>query len=121
MDSSLVVGVGLPCSCGVGFSLRGMGSREHVSLVVAACGLSSGGSWALEHWLNSCGTHACLLHGMWDLPGPGIEPVSPALAGRFFTHGPTGKQAPASPVLITLRTLTLGYNWAKSIHRKPVL
>ena len=21
----------------------------------------------------------------WDLPGPGIEPVSPALAGRFFT------------------------------------
>ena len=22
---------------------------------------------------------------MWDLPGPGIEPMSPALAGRFFT------------------------------------
>ena len=21
---------------------------------------------------------------MWDLPGPGIEPVSPALAGGFF-------------------------------------
>ena len=21
---------------------------------------------------------------MWDLPGPGLEPVSPALAGRFF-------------------------------------
>ena len=23
---------------------------------------------------------------MWDLPRPGIEPVSPALAGRFFTR-----------------------------------
>ena len=22
---------------------------------------------------------------MWDLPGPGIKPESPALAGRFFT------------------------------------
>ena len=22
---------------------------------------------------------------MWDLPGPGLEPVSPALAGTFLT------------------------------------
>ena len=22
---------------------------------------------------------------MWDLPGPGLEPVSPALAGGFLT------------------------------------
>ena len=28
---------------------------------------------------------------MWDLPGPGIEPVSPALAGGFLTTGPLGK------------------------------
>ena len=28
---------------------------------------------------------------MWDLPGPGIEPESPALAGRFFTTEPPGK------------------------------
>ena len=26
-----------------------------------------------------------------DLPDPGIEPMSPALAGRFFTTGPPGK------------------------------
>ena len=26
-----------------------------------------------------------------DLPGPGIEPVSPALAGGFFTTEPPGK------------------------------
>ena len=28
---------------------------------------------------------------MWDLPEPGIEPVSPALAGGFLTTGPPGK------------------------------
>ena len=28
---------------------------------------------------------------MWDLPGPGIEPVSPELTGRFLTTGPPGK------------------------------
>ena len=27
----------------------------------------------------------------WDLPGPGIKPVSPALTGRFFTTEPPGK------------------------------
>ena len=26
-----------------------------------------------------------------DLPGPGIKPVSPALAGGFFTNEPPGK------------------------------
>ena len=28
---------------------------------------------------------------MWDLPGPGMEPVSPALAGRFLNTVPPGK------------------------------
>ena len=28
---------------------------------------------------------------MWDLPRPGIEPLSPALAGGFFTTEPPGK------------------------------
>ena len=40
---------------------------------------------------SSCGSWAWLLHVMWDLPGPGIKPVSPALAGRFFTTEPPGK------------------------------
>ena len=39
----------------------------------------------------SLGTQAQLLHSMWDLPGPRIEPVSHALAGRFFTTEPPGK------------------------------
>ena len=29
--------------------------------------------------------------GMWDLPGPGLDPVSPALADRFLTTAPPGK------------------------------
>ena len=41
--------------------------------------------------LSSCGSRAPLLCGMWDLPRPGLEPVSPALAGRFSTTVPPGK------------------------------
>ena len=29
--------------------------------------------------LQQCDTPAQLLWGMWDLPGPGVEPMSPAL------------------------------------------
>ena len=36
-----------------------------------------------------------------DLPNPGTEPVSPALAGGFFTAEPPGKLV-CSVVLITL-------------------
>ena len=28
---------------------------------------------------------------MWDFPGPGLEPVSPALADEFLTTRPPGK------------------------------
>ena len=41
--------------------------------------------------LSNCGSRAELLRGMWDLPRPGLEPVSPALAGRFSTAAPPGK------------------------------
>ena len=41
--------------------------------------------------LSSCGSRAQLLRGMWDPPRPGLEPVSPALAGRLSTTAPPGK------------------------------
>ena len=41
--------------------------------------------------LSSCGSRAQLLRGMWDLPRPGLELVSPALAGGFSTTAPQGK------------------------------
>ena len=41
--------------------------------------------------LSSCGSRAQSLRGMWDLPRPGLEPVSPELAGRYSTTAPPGK------------------------------
>ena len=44
--------------------------------------------------LSSCGAQTWLLPGIWKLPGPGIEPVCPALAGRFLNSGPAMKSDP---------------------------
>ena len=41
--------------------------------------------------LSSCGSRAQLLRSMRDPPGPGLEPVSPALAGGLPTTAPPGK------------------------------
>ena len=46
--------------------------------------------------LSNYGSRAQLLRGMWDLPRPGLEPVCPALAGRFSTTAPPGKPPPSS-------------------------
>ena len=54
--------------------------------VLGHAGFRSCGSWAQE--LRCTGL---LPHNMWDLPGPGIKPASPALAGRFLTTGPPEK------------------------------
>ena len=54
----------------------GSGTRE----------LGSCGSQALKHRLGSCGAWAQLLRGMGNLPGLRIGPMSPTLAGRFFTR-----------------------------------
>ena len=50
--------------------------------------LTIAASLATEHRLqtrrlSNCGLRDQLLRGMWDLPRPGLEPVSPALAGRL--------------------------------------
>ena len=80
---------GLLCSCGVWLLSGGCfccaaQALEHV-------GFSGCISQALKHTLNGCGSRAKLPHGMWDLPGSGTEPISPALAGGFFTNEPSGK------------------------------
>ena len=41
--------------------------------------------------LSNCGARAQPLRGMRDPPRPGLEPVSPALAGRLPTTVPPGK------------------------------
>ena len=85
--------------CWVFVSVRGL------SLVAASGGHSSsrcaGLSLSRPLLLRSTGSrHAgsvvvahgpSFLCGMWDLPRPGLEPVSPALAGGFSTTAPPGK------------------------------
>ena len=73
-------------------------SGDHSSSRCAGLSLS----WPLvaEHGLqtrglSSCGSRAQLLRGMWDPPRPGLEPVSPALAGRLSTTAPRGKPPPS--------------------------
>ena len=97
---SLVVAsrVTLHCSaqashCG-SFSCCGAQALGAQASIVLAHGLSSCGSQALEFRLSSCGARAYLLYGMWDLPGPRLEPISPALASRFLTTAPPGKSLP---------------------------
>ena len=64
--------------------------------VVAARGLSTCGTQAPELRLSNRGFGALLPLGMWNLPKPGVEPMSPALAGGFLTSGPQG-----SPICIS--------------------
>ena len=64
---------------------------------------------------------------MWDLPRPGLKPVSPALVGRFSTTAPPGKprlltfsshprmtQAVAAPLSSTLEQEPTSGSWSLS-------
>ena len=53
--------------------------------------LGPGTSVVAAPGLSSCGARTSLLRVMWNLPKPGIEPMSPTLAGRFFSTAPPGK------------------------------
>ena len=83
---------------GLRFCARAFSScGERGPLFIAVRGpLTVAASLVAEHKLqtrrlSSCNSRAQLLRGMWDLPRPGLQPVSPALAGRFSTTVPPGK------------------------------
>ena len=59
----------------------------------------------------SCSEH------MWDLPRPGIKPMSPALAGGFLTTEPQGK----SQYHTVLITVTLLYYLKSERVMPPIL
>ena len=61
----------------------------------------------MECGLSSCGVQAQLPCGMWDVPGLGIDPVSPALAGELFTTEPSGRP-PEGSFNIESRNATIG-------------
>ena len=85
--------------CWVLVSVRGLspvGGKRGPLFMAVRSPLTIVASLAVEHRLqtrrlSSCGSRAQLLHGTWDLPRPGLEPVSPALAGRLSTTAPPGK------------------------------
>ena len=118
---SLVAVIGAPLwvRCR-GFSLqwslfRRRGSRACGS-AASACGPGSYGPQALRNRPISCCTQTQLLPGMWDRPRPGIKPMSPALAGGFFTAEPPGK----SQCLISL--IHFGYSLFLQLQiHKPIL
>ena len=84
---------GLPSSGGAWASHRGGFSCGTWALGTQASGVAALG-------LSSCGTWPELLHSTWNLLRPGIEPVSPALTGRFFSIVPPGKSSSSYFVLI---------------------
>ena len=76
------------CFCARAFSSFG----KWGPLFIAVRGpLTVAASLVAEHRLqtrrlSSCGSQAQLLRGMWDLPRPGLEPVSPALSRQILNH-----------------------------------
>ena len=96
--------VGSSLLCSSFLQLGGAGATLHCGTQASHCGgFSCCGAQALsvraqQLWLAGSRVQAQQLWrtgsvapGMWDLPGPGVEPVSPALAGRFLTIAPPGK------------------------------
>ena len=79
--------LGLHC-CVWAFSSCGAWAFHHGG--VSCCGAQALGAWVLERGLRT-GSWAQLLHSLWDLPWPGIEPRSPALAGGFLSTRLPGK------------------------------
>ena len=87
---------------GLRFCARAFSScGKRGSLFIAVRGpLTIAASLVAEHRLqtrrlSNCGSRAQPLRGMWDPPRPGLEPVSPAPAGRLSTTAPPGKPRPA--------------------------
>ena len=79
--------------CGRAFSSCG---KRGPLFITARGPLTVAASLVAEHRLqmrrlSNCGSRAQLLRGTRDPPRPGLEPVSPALAGRFSTTAPPGK------------------------------
>ena len=92
-------------------------------LFITVCGpLTIAASLVVEHRLqtrrlSNCGSRVQLLRGMWDPPRPGLEPMSPALAGRFSTTAPPGK--PLEPILILIRKDRIELSLSLSLSLSP--
>ena len=96
--------------CRMGFSLvaesRGYSLVAVGRLLIVVASLAAENGWALEHTgFSGCSSRTSelrLRHAaygfsyVWDLPGPGIKPASPELAGGYFTTEPPRKSCSSS-------------------------
>ena len=55
---------------------------------------------------------------MWNLPGPGIEPMSLALAGRFLSTAPPRKSISIISFVHISQNLILFSVWKPKLHKK---
>ena len=63
-------------------------------------------AWTQSLWCL-CGTCCvCMLRGRWNLPGPEIEPISPALADGFLFTAPPGKSILAVCKIVYFQLVT---------------
>ena len=88
---------GLPCHAQVSLGAAS-GSSSSLRARHLGAGASRSGACtlgvrapSLRGGLSSCGARASWLQGRWDLPRPGVEAVSAALAGGFLPTVPPGK------------------------------
>ena len=88
-------------------------AAHRLSLVAVSGHTHLWGAQALGSWLSGCGLQASLLHGMWNLPGPRIKPVSPALPGRFLATALPGK-SPGYLIVMSGRIPKLTTKWFSS-------
>ena len=58
---------------------------------------------------------------MWDLPRPGLEPMSPALAGRFSTTAPPGKPPTQIWIQHTVPPLPSSWPWVVYLSMETML
>ena len=85
------------CCCKGAFSVTVRGGYSLVSihrLLIAVASLVEHKPWGSG--FSRCCVQAQMLCSTRNLPGLGIRPVSPALAGRFSTTGPRGKYSKLS-------------------------
>ena len=101
--SLLLVVLGLPCCWGLPLAIasRRESPLQHAGFLLwrllfwgalaIGTGTSAGAAPGSRERAQALWGQAQLLHGPREPPGPGIRPVSPALAGGFFTTEPPRK------------------------------
>ena len=87
--------LGLLCSMGFPLVVASGGCSLLWCSAAHCSGFSCWRAWALEHRLSSWGARALVVLWTWGLPGPGMEPVPPVLAGGLVTT-----EAPEKPCCV---------------------